>query len=444
MPYQQLIETCFSDAIGEGGLDRAAFETTLADAARALDGLRRNRDEGSLPLLALPARTDDLRAIAEVAERFRKSFDDVLVLGTGGSSLGGRTLAALGGGDGPNLHFIENVDPDGIEVVLAGADPAKTGVIAISKSGSTLETMAQALVVLDWLEGKPADRMIAISDPGDSPLGRLAAKHDIPVIDHDPGIGGRYAALSVVGGLPAAIAGVDVALLRQGAAEALEATLGAAVPGDSPPAVGAALSVALARHAGATITVIMPYIDRLADFALWHRQLWAESLGKSGEGTTPVPAMGAVDQHSQLQLYLDGPKDKMFTLVTGPSAGAGRRIDPALAGDPELAYLGGHALGDLLDAMAEATAETMARNGRPVRRITLDAVDERGLGALMMHFMLETILAADLLGVNPFDQPAVDAGKALARARLAAQSGSQSGARSGAKSASNAESEDAA
>ncbi|MDP6390280.1 MAG: glucose-6-phosphate isomerase [Alphaproteobacteria bacterium] len=435
MPYRQLIETCFSDAIGEGGLDRAAFETTLAEAARALDGLCRNRDAGSLPLLALPARTDDLAAIAQIAERFRKSFDDVLVLGTGGSSLGGRTLAALGS-DGPDLHFIENVDPDGFEVVLAGADPARTGVIAISKSGSTLETMAQALVVLDWLEGKPADRMVAIGDPGDSPLRRLAATHEVPVIDHDPGIGGRYSALSVVGGLPAAIAGVDVALLRQGAAEALEAALGAAVPADSPPAVGAALSIALARHAGATITVLMPYIDRLADFALWHRQLWAESLGKSGEGTTPVPAMGAVDQHSQLQLYLDGPGDKMFTLMTGPSAGAGRRIDPTLAGDPELAYLGGHALGDLLDAMAEATAETLARNGRPVRRITLDAVDERSLGAVMMHFMLETILAADLLGVNPFDQPAVDEGKALARARL--------GAKSGAKPGSNAESEDAA
>jgi len=187
---------------------------------------------------------------------------------------------------------------------------------------------------------------------------------------------------------------------------------------EAPPALGAALAVA-AMRAGLSQTVLMPYVDRLAEFGLWFRQLWAESLGKDGQGTTPIRALGTVDQHSQLQLYLGGPRDKLFTLITAPSAGVGRRVDRALADDERLGYLAGRSLGDLLDAEARATYETLARNGRPTRLIALDRLDEAGLGALFMHFMLETILTARLIGVDPFDQPAVEEGKVLARRYLA-------------------------
>jgi glucose-6-phosphate isomerase len=162
----------------------------------------------------------------------------------------------------------------------------------------------------------------------------------------------------------------------------------------------------------------MPYCDRLVCFASWFRQLWAESLGKDGKGTVPINAAGTVDQHSQLQLYLGGPNDKMFTLIKGP--GGGDALDGALTADPSLDYLSGRSLGDLLNACEQGTADSLAARGRPVRVMTVKVVDERTLGALMMHYMLETIIAAHLLGVNPFDQPEVEDGKQRARAYLEA------------------------
>ncbi len=257
--------------------------------------------------------------------------------------------------------------------------------------------------------------------PGESPLRRVCERWGVETLMHDPGIGGRYAVLSLVGVLPAMIAGLDAPALRAGAAEVLDATLGAATPADSAPAVGAAISIALVRERGIATTVLMPYADRLAPFGLWFRQLWAESLGKDGAGTTPVRAVGATDQHSQLQLYLAGPRDKMFTLVTLECAGSGPRVAAGMAEDAALAYLRGRTMGDLMDAEQRATADTLARNGRPVRVLRLARLDERALGALLMHFMLETIIAAGLMGVDPFDQPAVEEGKALARAYLAGE-----------------------
>ena len=166
--------------------------------------------------------------------------------------------------------------------------------------------------------------------------------------------------------------------------------------------------------------MLAAYADRLLPFAMWFRQLWAESLGKDGKGTLPAPALGAVDQHSQLQLWLDGPDDKLFTVVTAETAGRGRIVPPALVEDERLAWLAGRSMGDLLDAEARATVETLAERGRSVRQLHLERIDETAAGALMMHFMLETILAAHVLGVDPFDQPAVERGKALARDYLAA------------------------
>jgi glucose-6-phosphate isomerase len=196
----------------------------------------------------------------------------------------------------------------------------------------------------------------------------------------------------------------------------LDSALTAGDPKDSAPALGAAVSVALARARGVAATVFMAYADALRDTALWYRQLWAESLGKAGKGTTPLDAVGTVDQHSQLQLWLDGPADKMFTILTAPSVGQGDRADGDILGEaPELSWLAGRRLGDLLDAHARGTADALAARGRPVRSMRLDAVDEESLGALMMHFMLETIIAAHMLEVNPFDQPAVEEGKVRAR-----------------------------
>jgi glucose-6-phosphate isomerase len=167
------------------------------------------------------------------------------------------------------------------------------------------------------------------------------------------------------------------------------------------------------------IRVMVAYADRLQRFTKWWVQLWAESLGKNGKGAAPVAALGPVDQHSQLQLWLDGPRDKLFTVITTSVAGMGPRMDKALAeraGEPGLAD---KTVGDLVAAQGRATADTLAKNGRPVRTIHVEQLNERALGALMMHFMLETIIAAHLLGVDPFGQPAVEQGKVLAKQYLA-------------------------
>ena len=427
--YHQDVAGCLAETIGARGLTGAELAAALGRTVPSLETLRRRHGDGSLPLLRLPGRRDDLAALAALAGEFRDRFADVLVLGIGGSSLGGQTLVALADhGFGPRpgaprLHFMENIDPARFEALFAAIDPARTGLIAISKSGGTAETLTQLLVALDWLRralgtGDLGDRLVAITEPGDNPLRRLAASRQGRLLDHDPGIGGRYSVLSNVGLLPALIAGLDAEALRQGAATVLEAALAAADPAAAPPALGAALAVALAERRAIAVSVLMPYVDRLAPFGLWFRQLWAESLGKDGKGTTPVRALGAVDQHSQLQLYLAGPPDKMFTLILLDQAGAGGRVPPDLAQDPALAYLADRRMGELLDAEQRATAASLIGKGRPTRVIRLPRLDEGVLGALLMHFMLETIIAADLLAVNAFDQPAVEDGKVLARRYL--------------------------
>ena len=429
LPYDQDLAACFAGAIGPRGLDRGDFDTARESTAPALAAIRAAHDDGSLPMLRLPRRRDDLAACAGLAARYRARFETVVVLGTGGSSLGARTLCALAdGGFGPRagaprIRFMENVDPDSLDALFATLDLSRTGWLAVSKSGETAETLAQLLVAIAALAARGVgigERVAAIAGPGDNALRRLAAAHGVPVLDADPGIGGRYSALSAPGLLPAMIAGLDAGAVRDGAARVLDPVLAGAPPGSVPAAEGAALAVALARTRGIAQTVLMPYADRLADFALWFRQLWAESLGKDGAGTTPIDALGTVDQHSQLQLWLDGPADKLFTLVLLDRAGAGARIPGALAADPALSYIRGRTVGDLMEAEQRATAETLARRGRPVRAIRLPRLDENAMGALMMHYILETVIAARLLGVDAFDQPAVEEGKLLARSYLAA------------------------
>ena len=424
LPYRQDL----SRAAGITG--SAGFERALAAAGDGLAALRRAYDEDGLALLRLPEARGDLAMIEARAEHHREHADDVVVLGTGGSSLGGQALYALAdsgfgpSGDSPRLHFLDNIDPHTFDHLFRSLDLGRTDFLVISKSGGTAETLLQCLVCLEALAdavGRENARshVTVIAEPGGNPLRLLAESWGFAVIDHDPGIGGRYAALTPVGLLPAVIAGLDPVALREGAHQVLHQSLNAARPGASDPALGAALNVALGAGAGRS-TVLAVYADRLAPFAMWFRQLWAESLGKDGKGTLPAPALGAVDQHSQLQLWLDGPDDKLFTVVTAETAGRGRIVPPALVEDERLAWLAGRSMGDLLDAEARATIETLAEQGRPFRQLHLERIDETAVGALMMHFMLETILAAHVLGVDPFDQPAVERGKALAREYLAA------------------------
>jgi glucose-6-phosphate isomerase len=424
--YSHQTDACFANVIGAKGLDATAHAALLAKTAPALEKIREWRESGSLPLMTLPFRQDDFDDMTSVSARFRRDFDDVVILGTGGSSLGGKSLYALAdSGFGPpagapRLHFMDNVDPASFDALFASVDLSRTGLLTISKSGGTAETLTQTALFLTRFvnalgDDAPAKHIVAITEAAENPLRALSARHDIPTLEHDPLVSGRYAVFSIVGLLPSMIAGLDGRAVRDGAAAVLNATLAAQDPADSAPAVGAAISVGLAQDCGIAATVVMPYLDRLANLASWHRQLWAESLGKDGVGTTPINAIGTVDQHSQLQLYLDGPADKMFTIIHNPASDVGDSVASELFPEDDLNYLKGRRMGDLLDACCRATCETLAARGLPVRVMTLDAVNERSMGALMMHFMLETIISAHLLGVDPFDQPAVEEGKHLAR-----------------------------
>jgi glucose-6-phosphate isomerase len=437
MALTQSIETARAERIGAEGVAAEAYDDALARSAEALASLRARHADASLPLLRLPGRRDDLAAIGEAARRLTAHASDIVLLGTGGSSLGGQTLAQLAGHgvpglgllrDGPRLHFMDNLDPETYGALLAKLPLAATRFVAISKSGGTAETLMQVIAALSavkaaGLEGRIPELFLGLTEPAKGAkrngLRTLLDAHRVAILDHDPGVGGRFSVLTNVGLLPAAILGLDIAAVRTGASAALAPVLDHRPPAEVPAAVGAALAVALAATRRKSIAVMLAYADRLERFSRWYVQLWAESLGKDGKGTTPVAALGPVDQHSQLQLFIAGPRDKLVTVVTVGAAGRGPRMAAELArlaGEPEFA---GKTMGDLAAAEGRATAETLAKNGCPVRTIHLDRLDEASLGELLMQFMLETIIAAHLIGVDPFDQPAVEEGKVLAKRYLA-------------------------
>jgi len=434
MSIVQSIENARQEHVGSHGIGADALKSVLARAESALDWLRARHADGRLPLLRLPETHSDLETIRDTARQLADRATDIVILGTGGSSLGGQTLAQLAGfavpGVGalrapPQLHFIDNLDPDSFQTLLARLPHATTRFIAISKSGGTAETLMQTIAALSaiqsqGLQTRIPDIFLGITEPAKAGkangLRDLLGKYHVPMLDHDTGVGGRYSALTNVGLLPAAMLGLDVAAVREGAGLALAPVLAKKPAAQVPAAVGAALSVALSESK--SISVLMAYCDRLQRFTHWYVQLWAESLGKNGKGTTPVAALGPVDQHSQLQLFIGGPRDKLFTVVTVDGAGHGPRIDgelARLAGEPGLA---GKTIGDLVAAEGRATAETLAKNGCPVRTIHISKLDEESLCELMMHFMLETMIAAHLLGIDAFDQPAVEEGKVLAKKYL--------------------------
>ncbi|MFN0262574.1 glucose-6-phosphate isomerase [Tepidamorphus sp. 3E244] len=420
------------DTIGPPGLSQEALDRTLKQAEDAIAWLRETAAEHALPLLDVPAKDDDFEAIAATADWLRDGTDHVVVLGTGGSSLGGQALAQVAGwhlpgipAAKPELHFLDNLDPLTLDAALAALPLDKTKFLSVSKSGGTGETLIQTTVAIEALKAADlavADHMRGLSEPieegGKNALRTLLGEYDATVDEHVLGLGGRYAALSNVGLVPAALMGLDPKAVREGAAAVLQPALDGASPRDYAPAVGASVAVALARTNRAPVNVLMAYSDRLERFTRWWVQLWAESLGKRGRGMTPVAAVGPVDQHSQLQLYLDGPNDKLVTFVMVKCAGKGARFSQAQA-DAVGFDAAGRTVGDFVWSQQRATADTLVKGTRLVRRITLETVDAKAIGALMMHFMLETILAAKLLRVDAFDQPAVEEGKVLAKEYLA-------------------------
>jgi glucose-6-phosphate isomerase len=352
-----------------------------------------------------------------------KSFTDIIILATGGSSLGGQAILAIKthSPSCPRIHFLDNIDPEPFECTLSGLDLAKTGVIAISKSGNTAETLMQLMTCMQRWQNhslKLEKHFTIISEAGENGIRHLAAAYTLPTLFHPSDIGGRFAVFTVVGMLPALLAGLNARAVRHGARLVLDS-----VHHGTPclPLLGAQIHQTLAQT-GISQTVIMPYSDRLAAFALWFRQLWAESLGKNGHGITPVQAAGTGDQHSQLQLYLDGPLNKFFTIITLDHPSPAYTLPLPLVNHPAVDILAGKSMGDLIMAEQQATIDTLQRHQCPLRIIHCHNLDEQTIGSLMMHYMFETLAMAHLMGINPFDQPAVEESKILTRQYLKEQS----------------------
>ena len=440
LPYAQSIEGCLDGAIGQHGLSRSAHAGWLARLAPHVATMQAEYRDGTLAILRIAEDDADIVAAEQALSRASEGASTLVFFGTGGSSLGGQTLAQLAGWkipgvatsaqrSRPRTRFYDNLDGETLAGVLATLDLATSRFIVTSKSGGTAETLAQAIATLSavkaaGLEARIPELFLGITEPAKpgkkNGLRELFAQLGIPMLDHHTGIGGRFSCLTNVGLMPALARGLDVRAIRAGAKGVVEALMASREPGDFAPAVGAATAVGLSKDRGVHTLVMMPYADRLQRMAAWFVQLWAESLGKNGEGTSPIGATGPLDQHSQLQLFMDGPREHYVTIVRVASAGIGPRIDAEMARIAGADMLGGHSIGDVVAAQAHAVPEALAQAGRPVRTIDIAKLDEKSLGALLMHFMIETILAGRLLGLDPFDQPAVELAKVLTRERLAA------------------------
>lgn len=422
----------------DGGLTEALWRAEMSRVATAVRDVRAEHARGTLGFLDLPGDVALHERTRAVAAPMRAGTSDVVVLGIGGSALGPialRTallspgwnmLAEHERGGHPRLHVLDNVDPRTIGALLERLDLAQTLFVITSKSGGTAETMAQYLVVrarLDAALGAGArDRLLFVTDPEKGALRALARRESITALEVPANVGGRFSVLSPVGLLPAALVGIDTRALLAGAAAMAELGLRDDVAGNSPAAY-ALLQWLADTRLGRPIHVFMPYADSLRDIAGWFVQLWAESLGKQARdgrhvGPTPIAALGATDQHSQVQLFMEGPRDKTVTFLAVDEVDGELEIPSLHADVPDLAYLGGHRLGELLDVERRATAGALARRGRPNMTLRLDRVDAWHVGALFMFLELATVLAGRLYDVEPMDQPGVELGKQFTYAML--------------------------
>ena len=437
-PLRLDVNGFFRHLVGAFGLDPIDLEALEPRLEMILESIEQRRAGGQLPFHDLPYDDAAATACTTLADELANEFDTLVVLGIGGSALGTKAvLDAVPPSVRPRrmaVHVVDNVDPSSFAALLSCLDLTRTCFNVISKSGATSETVAQFLVVRERLAAEVGEdawprHVVVTTDPEVGPLRELARSCGLRSLPVPQGVGGRFSVLSAVGLLPLAAAGLDIALLLAGARHA-DTLCAQRDPRANPAALHAALLYLALQTKGCNIHVMMPYCDGLLRFAEWYGQLWAESLGKAHAtdgsvvevGQTPVRALGATDQHSQVQLYVEGPRDKVVTFLRVGTHESDLNI-PVRDGDPEeFAFLGGHTMGELLNMEQQATELALADAGRLTSVVTIKRCDEGALGQLFHMFEVQTLIAGGLLGIDPLDQPGVEAGKRLTFA-MAGRSG---------------------
>ena len=425
----------YADMVGRGnGIATPEIERSKAKALKALKSFQKLSDGGVYGFAHLPFQTAAIGAIRKFASQVRGSFDTVCVVGIGGSALGAWALDCGMRGPHPvqgaptsarpRLVILDNVDPDFTHAAIESMNPRTTLVLVIAKSGGTAETVSTFLAVWDWMKqalgAESASRIVAVTTEGKGDLFALAQSEGFRTFGIPQNVGGRFSVLSPVGLLPAALIGIDIAKLTRGAAEMTH------LAWQPDLAVNVALRSALCHwlvwtRRAKPIQVAFPYSNRLWGAAFWFRQLWAESLGKArnrkGEvvhtGQTPIAALGTTDQHSQVQLYIEGPNDKVFTFWAVKRFAWQGKLPKTKLGLAAFDALAGQSLARLIDAEQRATAAAMTECGRPNCTVTLDRVDEYHLGAFLQMLEFQTAFLGELLDIDAFDQEGVELGKKL-------------------------------
>jgi glucose-6-phosphate isomerase len=434
-PIQLYYRNVTVEAVGpEHGIAPAELSQLRQRVAHLTDQMAQERQAGKLPYRDLPYRDEMCRKVKQLADRLKGRYDNLVVLGIGGSALGNIALQTALNSPAHNAHpqpawprlfVIDNVDPVQFGALLDWLEKynqlERTLFNVISKSGQTAETAAQLLVVTDLLArkfgpGKLADHIVATTDPQSGTLRKIAAAAKLMTLEVPPGVGGRFSVLSDVGLFSAALCGIDIGQLLTGA-RAMDERVKAAELMQNPAALYAAIQY-LFYGKGKRLCVMMPYSYQLKDLSDWFRQLWAESLGKAVDvqgrevhvGPTPIKALGTTDQHSQVQLYREGPNDKVFTFLEVEAFSQDVTI-PDAADAPELSYLARQNMSKLINSEKMGTEYALLQSQRPCLTVRFPEISPFTVGQFIYFFEVATSFMGGLLGINTYDQPAVELGK---------------------------------
>ncbi len=428
------VNNMMADYIGDKGFTDKEIEEAIPEAKAAFSIVKENRGKGMMGWTELPYNQDEIvEDILETAKSIQSKFDYFVVLGIGGSALGPiaiqqalnhmhyNELPKEKRNGCPKLYVEDNVDPERMQALFDVIELDKTCFNVISKSGSTSETMTQYLILWDALKNalgdKAKEHIIATTDKEKGNLIKLAEKEGFKKYVIPDGVGGRFSEMCPVGLLAAAVCGIDIKAMLEGAAYMDKLAQSDDIFENSP--LMAATMQYLAMKKGYNISVMMPYADSLKYMADWYCQLWGESLGKKNDlngnvvnvGQTPVKALGVTDQHSQVQLYTEGPFDKVITILGVDNYRCTVKIADGCEDIPAVNFLCGHTMNELITAERNATEYALLKSGHLNHTIMLPEVNAFTIGELMFFYELETAYCGAMLNINTFDQPGVEEGK---------------------------------